>query len=203
MDVFTAASVVRDPREDAEIPSLVEAIQRGQPAAFEQLVARVQTRVRRWARRYTEDEDTAEDVAQEVLIGLERRVHQFHGRSRFTTWLFVVTRSVALNHRRREDRRSELRATHDSPPVATTEDAIPDPDRQTLAALILGYFQALPPQQRKIFQLVDLDGQEPADVARRLGMRQVTVRANLFKARRAIRAQMLERHERLLKEYRS
>jgi RNA polymerase sigma-70 factor (ECF subfamily) len=203
MDVFTAANVVRDPREDAEIPSLVDGIRAGQPAAFERLVTRVHTRVRLWARRYTDDDDSAEDVAQEVLIGLQRRVHQFRGQSRFTTWLFAVTRSVALNHRRREERRSELRAEQPSAVVSTTDDAIPDPDRQTLSMLILGYFEALPPQQRRIFQLVDLQGLEPAEVARRLGMRQVTVRANLFKARRAIRAQMLERHARLLTEYRS
>jgi RNA polymerase sigma-70 factor (ECF subfamily) len=203
MDVFTATNVVRDPREDAEIPSLVDGIRAGEPAAFERLVERVQTRVRRWARRYTDDEDSAEDVAQEVLIGLERRVQQFRGQSRFTTWLFAVTRSVALNYRRREDRRSELRAERSEAQVATSEEAIPDPDRETLTTLILGYFQALPPQQRKIFQLVDLQGLEPAEVARRLGMRQVTVRANLFKARRTIRMHMLERHERLLTEYRS
>ena len=34
-------------------------------------------------------------------------------------------------------------------------------------------------------------------------MQQVTVRAHLFKARRAIRERMLENHERLLKEYTS
>jgi RNA polymerase sigma-70 factor (ECF subfamily) len=78
-----------------------------------------------------------------------------------------------------------------------------DPDRQTLAALVVRYFETLPPQQRRIFQLVDLEGREPAEVARMLGMRQVTVRANLFKARRTIRAQILARHERLLMEYRS
>jgi RNA polymerase sigma-70 factor (ECF subfamily) len=129
-------------------------------------------------------------------------VHQFRGDSRFTTWLFAVTRSVALNHRRREDRRSELRAGQ-LELVSSTDEVAVDPDRQTLAGLVLRYFEALPPQQRRIFQLVDLEGREPAEVAGMLGMRQVTVRANLFKARRTIRAQMLARHERLLREYRS
>ncbi len=199
----TAATVVRDSHDDAEIPALVDDIRAGQPAAFERLVARVRQRVQRWARRYTDDDDSAEDVAQEVLIGLEHRVHQFRGGSRFTTWLFTVTRSVALNHRRREQRRSELRVAHDAPPDVLDRDAAADSDRATLAALILRYFDALPPQQRLIFRLVDLEGLEPAEVARQLGMRQVTVRANLFKARRTIRAKMLERHERLLMEYRS
>ena len=203
MSVFTAANAVSDPREDAEIPSLVDGIRAGQPAALERLVNRVQARVLRWARRYTDDQDAAEDVAQEVLIGLERRVHQFQGHSRFTTWLFAVTRSVALNHRRREVRRVALRAGQEETPVAGSDEAALEPDRQRMTALILRYFDELPPQQRRIFQLVDLEGREPAEVARQLGMRQVTVRANLFKARRSIRARMLEHHERLLTEYRS
>ena len=200
--MFTAANVVRDSREDGEIPSLVDDVRAGHAAAFERLVARVRTRVQRWARRYTDDDDSAEDVTQEVLIGLPSRVQQFRGQSRFTTWLFAVTRSVALNHRRREERRSELRAEHRAR-AADVDDAVLDPDRETLARLILRYFEALPPQQRRIFQLVDLEGNEPAEVARKLGMRPVTVRANLFKARRTIRTHLMERHERLLTEYRS
>ena len=200
MSVFSAANAVSDPREDAEIPSLVDGIRAGQPAALERLVNRVRARVLRWARRYTDDEDSAEDVAQEVLIGLERRVHQFQGHSRFTTWLFAVTRSVALNHRRREVRQVALRAEQEDASVSSDEAAT---DRQRMTALILRYFEALPPMQRQIFRLVDLEGREPAEVARELGMRPVTVRANLFKARRNIRARMLEQHERLLKEYRS
>ena len=200
MSVFTATNAVSEPRDDAEIPSLVDGIRAGQPAALERLVNRVQARVLRWARRYTDDEDSAEDVAQEVLIGLERRVHQFQGHSRFTTWLFAVTRSVALNHRRREVRRVSLRTEQENASVSSDEAAT---DRQRMTALILRYFEALPPMQRRIFRLVDLEGREPAEVARQLGMRQVTVRANLFKARRNIRARMLEQHERLLREYRS
>jgi DNA-directed RNA polymerase specialized sigma24 family protein len=54
-----------------------------------------------------------------------------------------------------------------------------------------------------IFEMVDLRGMAPTEIARELGMEQATVRAHLFKARRTIRAKMLEHHERLLKEYRS
>jgi RNA polymerase sigma factor (sigma-70 family) len=78
-----------------------------------------------------------------------------------------------------------------------------DPDVSRLAALALRYFDALPPQQKRVFELVDIRGLTPAEVARRLAMEQSTVRGNLFKARRAIREQLLLHHERLLKEYRS
>lgn len=78
-----------------------------------------------------------------------------------------------------------------------------DLDTGALAALALRYFDALPRRQRQIFELVDVRGMWPAEVAAQLGMEQVTVRAHLFKARRTIRAKMLEHHEQLLKEYMS
>jgi RNA polymerase sigma-70 factor (ECF subfamily) len=187
--------------DDGDLPSLVDGARSGRPAAVERLVARVQDRVRAWAARFTDDEDAADDVAQEVLIGLERRVKRFDGASRFSTWLFAVTRNVALSQRRRDQRRATLlerRYEADGIAVGTTEN---DPDAVRLAGLVLQYYDALPRRQRSIFEMVDLQGMTPAEVARELGMEQVTVRAHLFKARRAIRTRMLEQHERMLKEY--
>ena len=98
------------------------------PAAIDRLIERVQLRVRRWARRFTDDVDSADDVAQEVLIDLAGRIRRYDGRSKFTTWLFTVTRNVALTQRRREQRRARLiaaqpREADDSRrrPAATTE----------------------------------------------------------------------------------
>jgi RNA polymerase sigma factor (sigma-70 family) len=88
-----------------------------------------------------------------------------------------------------------------TPAVGQTADG--DPDSARLAALVLEYFDGLPTKQRQIFEMVDLLGMTPAEIARQLGMEQVTVRAHLFKARRTIRGKLLEHHERLLKEYRS
>jgi RNA polymerase sigma-70 factor (ECF subfamily) len=129
-------------------------------------------------------------------------VKQFDGRSRFSTWLFAVTKNVALSQRRRDQRRIELlerRIANDDGSTASSA----DPDQTKLAALVLLYFDALPRRQRQIFELADIRGLTPAEIARELRMEQVTVRVHLFKARNTIRGRMLQHHERLLKEYRS
>ena len=198
MDVFTQSSVIGG--DDGDLPSLVDEVRSGKPAALERLIARVQSRVRGWAVRFTGDEDTADDVAQQVLIGLDRRVQRFDGASRFTTWLFAVTRNVALSERRRTERRAALVTEHEALALAQTSRAA-DPDAARLAALVVQYFDALPRRQRQIFELADLRGLTPTEIAARLGMEPVTVRGHLFKARRAIRAKLLEHHERLLEEY--
>jgi len=203
MDVFTQSSVMVGKGDDGDLPSLVEGVRSGRPAAVERLVARVQDRVRGWAARFTDDEDAADDVAQEVLIGLERRVSRFSGASRFSTWLFAVTRNVALSQRSRDRRRAMLLERRLEIEGIEQDAVEQDPDAVQLASLVMQYYDALPKRQRSIFEMVDLQGMTPAEVARQLGMEQVTVRAHLFKARRTIRTRMLEQHERMLKEYRS
>jgi RNA polymerase sigma-70 factor, ECF subfamily len=203
MDVFTQARVLTGHEDDGDLPSLVDGVRSGQPAAVDRLVVRVQQRVRAWAARFTSDADAADDVAQEVLIGLERRVKRFDGTSRFSTWLFAVTRNVALSERRREQRRLSLLERRFLSGSVEHARAEHDPDAVRLAGLVLRYHDALPARQRQIFDLSDLRGMAPAEVARHLGREQATVRAHLFKARRTIRERMLEHHEQLLKEYRS
>jgi RNA polymerase sigma-70 factor (ECF subfamily) len=204
MGVFVHSSVMTGRSDDGEteFSSLVDSARTGDARAAERLVARVGARVRAWAAHFTDDDDTADDVAQDVLISLDRRVRNFRGTSRFSTWLFAVTRNVALSKRRREQRRAELLERHATLAVAPTAEPI-DPDASRLASLVLEYFDALPRRQRQIFELADILGMTPADIARELGMQQVTVRAHLFKARRTIRERMLANHERLLKEYTS
>jgi RNA polymerase sigma-70 factor (ECF subfamily) len=201
--VLIADRVIGEPGDDGDLSSLLEGVRAGRAADYERLVSRVRARVQRWAARFTSDPDAAEDIAQDVLIGLDRRVHKFDGRSRFSTWLFTVTRRVALSYGRREQRRYDLRTAHQHGAPETTTISEVDHDQRALANLVLKYFEALPPKQRQIFELVDLRGEEPTEVARRLGMQPVTVRANLFKARRAIRARMLAHHQRMLTEYES
>src|SRR6185437_4946275 len=189
---------------DDDLPELVGEVRAGRPAAISRLVVRVQARVRAWAERFTGDADEAEDVTQQVLITLERRLRRFDGASRFSTWLYAVTRNVALTERRRGSRRSELLAARALASAEFSADAeVRDTDAIALAAIALSYFDSLPKMQRKVFELVDLRGFTPAEIARDLGMEQATVRAHLFKARRAIRARLLAEHARRLEEYRS
>lgn len=201
MDVFTHSSVIAG-NGDEDIPSLVEDARSGRAAALEGLIGRVRERVHAWAARFTDDDDSADDVAQDVLMQLGRRLRKFDGRSRFSTWLFAVTRNVALTQRRREQRRARLLergALLDDAHDTTAN----DPDAAELGRRVLRYWSALPRRQRQIFELADIRGYTPAEIAGELGMQQVTVRAHLFKARQTIRAQMLEHHKRMVEEYRS
>jgi len=61
-------------------------------------------------------------------------------------------------------------------------------------------FRELPGRQREVFHLTEVEGLAATEVAERLGMNPVTVRAHLFRARRALRARILARHPELAED---
>jgi RNA polymerase sigma-70 factor (ECF subfamily) len=80
---------------------LVPRATRGDAGALDQLLRSCRPLVYRWALVQTGEAADAEDVTQEVLIKLHRSLHRYAGRSRFTTWLYRVTRNEALGLGRR------------------------------------------------------------------------------------------------------
>src|SRR5713226_6452317 len=64
-------------------------------------------RVYNLARRMLGNDADAEDVTQDVLLQVVRRLDTFRGESAFPTWLHRVTVNAALAHRKKRARRAE------------------------------------------------------------------------------------------------
>ena len=190
-----------DASDETELAALVRRVRGGSASAFEELVRRVHSRLRRWARGFTGDADDAEDVAQLVLLRLHSHVRTFEGRSRLTSWLYRVTHNVVLDRRRLETRRSALLETEQAKAVEELHDDSAAPDTEKLERLVRAYFADLPARQRQVFELVDLRGNDASEVAAKLGIKPSTVRVLLLNARRTIRLRMLAEHPRLLEEF--
>lgn len=165
----------------------------GDERAFAQLATAVRGQVHRWALVRTGDADDAEDVAQAVVIRLHRHLAAFEGRSRFTTWLYRLTASAALDWVKGRGRRDRAhRAAADGQPVsAATDDRIAAIEDARTSALVRSFFVDLPARQREVFDLVDLQGFTPGEAGEMLEIEGVTARAHLFRARRALRERIL------------
>jgi RNA polymerase sigma-70 factor, ECF subfamily len=190
---------------EAAVSHLVPRARRGDAAARDELLARCRATVYRWALVQTGEAADAEDVTQEVLIRLHRTLHRFEGRSRFTTWLYRITRNEALGLRRRI--RGRLRLVGAFALEAEVDHATPgDPlDRVhagQVAALADTFLRRLPRRQREILHLADLEGCDQTEIAARLGISPSTVRVHLFHARRALRQGLLDRWPELAGEAR-
>ncbi len=185
------------------VASLVPRAQRGDADALERLLRRCRNVVYRWALVETGDAADAEDVTQEVLIRLHGSLHRYAGRSRFTTWLFRVTRNESVSLRRRI--RSRLRLAEakrrDLPEDdRAQEDPLARVHASRVADLVAVLLEQLPRREREVFCLSDIEGCTSQEISQRMGMSPVTARVHLLHARRALRSRILERWPELAEE---
>ncbi|MDH3290131.1 MAG: RNA polymerase sigma factor [Gemmatimonadota bacterium] len=190
---------------NALLEPLVRRSQAGDRHAFNDLVGQCHARVYRWALAQTGHPDEADDVAQDVLVRLHADLGRYRFQSRFTTWLYQVTRNLVIDHQRRHRRRTKLaeRAAHEgNRTVVEPPDPVDAMQSADTVDAIMALFRDLPRMQREVFDLVDLQGMTPLEVSVLLVMNPNTVRAHLFRARQAIRGRMLERHPELVEDHR-
>ena len=89
--------------------------------------------------------------------------------------------------------RADPRAYEDLVPTSV-EDPSAAVEQSEVASILRVFFEELPDRQREIFDLVELQGMTASQVATLLAIEPVSVRANLFKARRRLRSRILEAH---------
>jgi RNA polymerase sigma-70 factor (ECF subfamily) len=158
------------------------------------------------ARRLLGNDADAEDVTQDVLVQVVRKLHTFRGESQLPTWLHRVTVNAALAHReKRANRlRRETAAGGDELLDAVVADdaahhgaklprpgAEQTPDEIALAseqhAIIERAISRLPGIFRDVYVLADVEGLPSAEIADILGMSVAAVKSRLHRARLKMR----------------
>jgi RNA polymerase sigma-70 factor (ECF subfamily) len=76
-------------------------LRRGDPDAFDSLLARYQNRLYRYLVRLTANPAVAEDLFQETWLKVITRIHRYDERRPFEPWLFSVARNLAIDHLRK------------------------------------------------------------------------------------------------------
>lgn len=92
---------------------------------FSELFRRYQGKVRSWCARLTGDQDHATDLTQEIFLKAYRHRDSYRGQSRFSTWLYAITRNHCLSSRRRSE--FEPRELTDVATVQLQDARIADP----------------------------------------------------------------------------
>jgi RNA polymerase sigma-70 factor (ECF subfamily) len=115
-----------------------------------------------------------------------------------------VTRNAAIDRFRRTSRRSSRLAdprAHPDGAMNAPDDPSAGADQRHIGNVVEAFFHELPDRQREVFDLAELQGVPAAEIADRLGIEAVSVRAHLFKARRTLRTRILESHPELAEEW--
>lgn len=186
---------MRPPVPAGDLSAIVSRARSGDNDAFSALIRALQPAVYRWSLTFARDPDDADELTQETFVQVHRKLEQFRGESSVEGWVYGITRSLALQRKRKIKRRTLL-SVASLPGIDSVYHTDPGArvDRQRIADYIRHFFVELPPRQREAFDLVDLQGFDPAEVADLTGVKAATVRGNLFKARAAIRAHLIEAH---------
>jgi RNA polymerase sigma-70 factor (ECF subfamily) len=172
---------------DAE---LVARAQKGDEAAFEQLVRRHQRYVFNLAYRVLDDYAEAEEVAQEAFVRVWRGLPGFRGQAQFTTWLYRIVYNLCLN--RLPGLRRELLQIEPLEEVLVSSDPSP-PElfaARELSAFLHAQLDRLPEKYRMVLTLRYLQHLSYAEIAAALELPMGTVQTHLHRARRLLRERL-------------
>jgi RNA polymerase sigma-70 factor (ECF subfamily) len=181
---------------------LVKRLREADADAAEALVNTYGARAYRLAVRITGSEADAEEVVQDALWTVVRRVEMFRGDAALGTWIYRITANAAYEKLRRRGRRQREVPWDNLPPAFDDEkrhlqpvddwsEQGGDPAVQTeLRTVLAAAIDQLRAESRKVFVLHDMDGMSNPDIAATLGLTVSAVKSRVHRARLFLRRRL-------------
>jgi RNA polymerase sigma-70 factor (ECF subfamily) len=197
--------------------ALLRDLRAGDEDAFRRIVREWNASLLRVAQIFVPSRAVAEEVVQETWLRALAGLDRFEGRSSLRTWVFHILANTAKTRAVREGRSIPFSALQDParvPEAAVDADRfLPEdherhpagwaappralPEERLLAAetraIVAGAIEALPPSQRAVISLRDVEGWTTEEVCNALEISEVNQRVLLHRARSKVRA-ALERY---------
>ena len=158
--------------------------QRGDERAFTLIVRAYETPVYNYVLRLVGDRALAEDLTQEVFLRVFQGLPKFSLRSKFTTWLFQVTKNRVLDELRASERRPRLSvALEDVPPLEVVDAPF---ERVEAMDAVWRSVAGLTPDLKMALLLRDIVGLSYTEIADSLEITLATVKWRIYKAREEV-----------------
>jgi RNA polymerase sigma-70 factor (ECF subfamily) len=179
--------------------ALVRACRAGDLTAFECLVERHQRMMINVAFRMTGVYEDACDIVQDAFIAAWRKLGDFRGDAKFSTWLTTIVINLARNRLQQIQQSNKRQAYSLNAPLPGSHDEqmpdLPSGERSVLEQLeeaelrqaLKGCVESLTPEFREVLVLRDMQEMSYDEVAEALKLREGTVKSRLFRARDAVR----------------
>ena len=175
--------------------ALVQAVLKGDTAAYRGLVEKYQGRVYTVIYGMVRNREDARDLAQESFVRAFQNLKSFRLESSFYTWLYRIAMNTAIDHLRRQKQRAaeaydEGIATKEVGGVMSTGAHNDSPgrslERKRLHEKLLAALETLPEDQRQAIVLREIDGLSYREIAEILDIPEGTVMSRLFYARKKL-----------------
>ena len=191
---------------------LVAGLRAGDEQAFATLVDRYHVSMLRVAGAYVATKEAAEDVVQDAWIGVVRGIDRFEGRSSLKTWIFRIVINKAMTRGSRDARSVPFSSLTPDEPVlepsmfrdsgrwagwwASPPTANDLPEERLLSresrAKIDAIVATLPPSQRLVITLRDIQGLSGPEACEVLGITEANQRVLLHRARAKLRVALTD-----------
>jgi RNA polymerase sigma-70 factor (ECF subfamily) len=188
---------------------LVHKAQKGDQRAFSLLVKKYESTVYSFAYKVCRNEEKAAETLQDTFVNVYRKLDQFNGKAKFSTWLYQIVTNNCLMKRRQNklDKSSVSIESHgggqeesevqgDGAPSQTLVSLTQTPQDEVvnkeLRELLDKAILKLPMEQRIVFILRDVEGRSSEEAAKILKVSVPAVKSRLRRARVFLREQLQE-----------
>jgi RNA polymerase sigma-70 factor (ECF subfamily) len=166
----------------------VSAYKAGDVTALETLYWRHAERVWRYARYFSGSDELAAEIVQETFVRVAQHLGSFEGRAQFSTWLFTIVRSVAIDQtaKRRRAPKAAEEEVMERVPASTPEPAENLENAETRQA-VRAAIARLPENEREAVLLCEIEDLPLRAAGEILGWGEGRVKVTLFRARRRLK----------------
>ncbi len=172
---------------DKNEKDLVEEFVNGSEQAYNLIARKYQKNIYWHALRMLGTHDDADDLTQEVLIVLYKKLHTFKFNSALSTWIYRITSTRAINYLRKKKIRAILRLGDVSESEqASSSDIISNIEDKERIASINKILQKLPVRQREVFILRNFNEMTYEEISEILGVSTGSLKASYFHAQKKI-----------------
>jgi RNA polymerase sigma-70 factor (ECF subfamily) len=194
---------MRDPRQD----DLLERLKKGDERAIAELAETYSSKIYQLAFRYLRNKEDAEEVTQDVLFKVYRKVGAFRGDAALSSWIYRITFNAAMSRLRtakyQRAQEEERKAMIDADGEATTpqrHDDVADWSdladervlRSQLRQRVFRAILALPAIYRAPVMLRDIQGMSTEEASAMLHVKDQTLKSRLHRGRLILRKQLAD-----------
>jgi RNA polymerase sigma-70 factor, ECF subfamily len=186
--------------------TLLERLQNGDGQALSDLIDAYGAKIYQLAFRYLRNKEDAEEVAQDVLFKVHRKVGEFRGDSALSSWIYRITFNAAMSRLRsgsyqraqEEQRLASLneRDDQDARPAVEPADWSEMADEQLFKAQLrkrmFSAILALPVIYRAPVMLRDIQGMSTEEASAVLHVKDQTLKSRLHRGRLILRKQLAD-----------
>ncbi len=170
---------------------LIKKFLEGNESAFNELLKRYQSKIYWHARRMLGNHFDADEITQQVIIVLYKKLKTFEFKSSFYTWVFRITHNQALNYIKKMKLKSFLPIDSDSAKnLRTNEDVVKNTEDKESLERLNEILKELPVKQREVFLLRRFEELSYEEIAEITGKSVGALKANYFHAIKKITEKM-------------